>query len=169
MVLRAAGSSVATDGTATLCRELLQLIYGTSHRCAVNNMLLQEWRTHSSAFARLWMQQMQSRRKLVRVDSGSQLTERVRSALSPHYPPDAWANIEKDLHLVHAALATGGIIISADARARLAFTTACGQIRELGRICWIKPEADGDLLFRWLRGDAEAPRAWNLDPTRESA
>jgi hypothetical protein len=114
---------------------------------------------------------MWSRRKLVQLTSSNpqQFAHRVRAAVVTQYPPEAWPNIRKDLHLVQLALATDRIVISGDIRARNAFAIASTQIRELGPICWVNPIVHGDLLLRWLRGEAEAPRHWNLDPTRESA
>jgi hypothetical protein len=96
------------------------------------------------------------------------LSERVRTAVADDYPPEAWPQIGKDLHLVQAALATDRVIISNDRRARGAYQIASRRIRELGPICWVDPTERGDLLLPWLRGEAEAPRHWNLDPTRES-
>ena len=131
----------------------------------------QEWQKHASGFSQTWMRRMYAKGKIVGMnDVGQQiLLERVSIAVASDYPTEAWPEIEKDFHLVHAALATDRIIISGDRRARDAYQNASRRIRELGPICWVNPAVHGDLLLRWLRGEAEATRHWNLDPSRESA
>ena len=131
----------------------------------------QEWQKHASGFSQTWMRRMYAKGKIVGMnDVGQQiLSERVRAAVAGDYQPEAWAEIAKDLHLVQAALATDRVIISGDRRARDTYRIACRRVRELGPICWVNPAVHGDILLPWLRGEAEAPRHWNLDSSRESA
>lgn len=170
-VIRAAGARNATNAESIRCRDLLQLVLESSHHCVVGAALRREWQDHASGFSSFWIRRMYARSKISGFKSNPEQDrqEHIRAALDGIYPPAAWPEIAKDIHLIEAALANDRVIISADKRARRAFAAACQQIREIGPICWVEPATHGDLLFRWLRGDAAAPRDWNLDPARESA
>lgn len=84
-----------------------------------------------------------------------------------------WANesqqvqMQKDVHLVVAALQADGIVVSADAKARELFRMASKTIALLRKIHWIEPAAAG--AIEWIEQGAERDPRWQLDPTTSRA
>ena len=164
-VLRAAGET--DHGTSTACRNCLQALLESDHRAALSPDLEDEWSRHASKPSRVWWTTLTAQDRIVALETcrDDELADKIRAAL----PLNQRRIAEKDLHLVVAALATDSTIISCDGRARGAFAAACGAVAQLQVLRWVNPVTDGATLIPWLRGEAEAPRHWNLDSSRESA
>jgi len=54
--------------------------------------------------------------------------------------------MEKDLHLIEAALATDHIVVSLDETAKEYFAKAAKHVSKLGQIAWINPHQDNDAI-----------------------
>ena len=65
------------------------------------------------------------------------------------------AAMDKDFPLIQAAMASDGIIVSADDRARSLFSAAAQQVGEIRQIMWVSPD-DVVAILEWL--DDGAPR-----------
>lgn len=69
--------------------------------------------------------------------------------------PDVWEEVEKDLHLAEAALATDKIVLSVDGRIYECFRWACSKrgARKLREIHWFHPVKNPRKLTRLLKGE----------------
>lgn len=125
-----------------------------------------EWREHSGRYGRRWQVLMASRRKLLSAPTFGSAS--LGAALSScGLSQSAVVAAKKDFHLIEAAIATDLLVISLDDRARAIFASAADRIRQFGPICWINPVQQREYLGRWLNGEMDTPRDWNLDPERE--
>lgn len=65
--------------------------------------------------------------------------------------------LQKDLHLIEAALATDGIVISLDDNARASF-----QVDAAKDVIWVNPVAEGGHAIYWLNKGASNVEEWKL-------
>lgn len=69
----------------------------------------------------------------------------------------------KDIHLICAALATDGVVVSLDDTARDLFARASLGAGEIRRLMWLNPErGDAEWLSEWLEGGAEPVEEFTL-------
>ena len=64
--------------------------------------------------------------------------------------------VRKDIHLIHAALATDHSIVSCDETARGLFGNASSVVPELSPIVWVNPDREEEKPIQWLDDRAEA-------------
>jgi hypothetical protein len=148
-VARSAGDKPVPDFMSSQCRLALSAILKAQHRLALSSEGLTEWRKHRSRFARSWLVQMFSR-KLVEL-MGDVRDDALRHQLRSCALSDSkWRAMEKDAHLVEAALRADRIVISRDERVRALFRAACPSIRELRDILWANPEIEVEQVISWL-------------------
>jgi hypothetical protein len=131
----------------------LEGILKICHKAVLSPECLEEWRRHRSRFARRWLFEMFSRRKVIRPeavqDEGLRLrlfrmasSETVREAM------------EKDAHLIEAALRYDRIVLSRDEAMRQLLSEAASDIQELQKIVWANPALDADAVLLWLEQGA---------------
>lgn len=96
--------------TSYRSREFLAEVLKISHRIVMTGELAAEWRRHETLFAARWRAEMRSRGKIVDIEGiqNDEVRKQVRLSQA----------VEKDLHLVEAALATDRIVVSLDDRAQ---------------------------------------------------
>jgi hypothetical protein len=167
-ILRAAGPEGSMHPDSSICRALLTHVYEICHRCVINSQITREWRVHSGNYGRRWRVLMASRGKFVSAPRIDYATLK-QSLGSCGLMDSAIIAAHKDFHLIEAALSTESLVISLDEKARAIFALAALRVRQFGRICWINPIHHETSIDRWLQGDLDTPRAWNLDPERERA
>lgn len=160
-VARAAGGEDAEHPRAKSSRDFLRAVLDICHQLTVTEEILDEWRRHRSGFARRWQVAMFARRKVASVGDVAQdnLRDAIRSAAASRGDRAAML---KDGHLIEAALAADGIVVSLDDAARALFRIASQEVRDLRGIAWVNPnEAPQDTL-EWLRQGAKLDRARHL-------
>jgi hypothetical protein len=167
-VMRAAGGEAATDPAPAHARDALKAILAICHRVCLSSDLSEEWKRHQSGFARLWLTQMYARRKIVRCEPPSceHLVEDIRSF---HLTTESdIAAVEKDIHLIAAALTTPHrTILSWDNRVAAVIRKVCADTqtvtsRTIAAMLWINPIADRDSLRAWLSETGPAQPHWPL-------
>ncbi|MBY6274126.1 MAG: hypothetical protein CW346_18345 [Bacillaceae bacterium] len=136
-VLRAAGTAACTR--ARNSRDVLEGILRNGHYVVVTRAIVQEWDRHSSYLGLLWRSRMMNRRRLVTIPLG---TSNIRGLVLQYAPADARHVIEKDIHLIEAALNASEIIFSLDLRARGHFSRLTPYAPDLCRVVWVSPEVD---------------------------
>src|ERR1700730_3874163 len=107
-VAAAAGQTIKP--ASRRCRECLLVVLKISHRLVMTPPLASEWDAHQSLFAARWRAEMRSRGKIV------SLTSVLHESLRSQVP--ATGAVQKDLHLVEAALGVDRIVLSLDDNAR---------------------------------------------------
>jgi hypothetical protein len=118
-----AGAAGSKDGISIRCRTLLRKILAICHRLVMTDKLRQEWDKLPSKFALTWHRSMVERKKefLPSESSTAEFEELWLNIQGVSKGKSQRAVMEKDFHLIEAALATDKIIISIDDEAREAF------------------------------------------------
>jgi hypothetical protein len=167
-VMRAAGGEAAIDPVPAHARDALKAILTICHRVCLNSDLSEEWKRHQSGFARLWLTQMYARRKVVPCEPPSckHLVDDIRSF---HLTTESEiAAVEKDIHLIAAALTSSHpTILSWDNRVAAVIRKVCADTRTVtskavASVLWINPIADHDSLRAWLSETGPAQPHWPL-------
>lgn len=153
-VARAAGSETATHPRAEHCRDFLNAVLSLSHRIVMTEQINNEWKNHQSRFARRWRVSMDARKKIDRIDpsENTELQAKVTTTTNNENEIEA---LQKDFHLLQAALVTDQTIISLDETVRQLFKQASQQVGEIRGIIWVNPDRTAEEQpIDWLQNGA---------------
>ena len=145
---------------AKACREVLRTILRVCHRVALNSELkdeLEQFRIQRQQYFQTWRTAMQSRGKIEMLGptEDAVLRQQIRRTRIPLKNPQSKINrMIKDLHLIEAALASDGIVLSLDETARKDFNETARSVESLRRIVWVNPEQAPQEAISWLRNGA---------------
>lgn len=148
-VARASGSEEATQPRPKHCRNFLQKVLLLSYSVVMTPEISNEWKRHRSDFAREWRVSMDARKKVYRVNvpANEELRDKIeKTAIHENEIGD----MQKDFHLLEAALATDQTIVSLDETVRGLFARATQSVGEIRDIVWVNPE----------RTEKEEPLVW---------
>jgi hypothetical protein len=136
-----AGSAGETEHPVSkACRDALTEICEICHKIVITQLISEEWKKHARFFALKWFNSMIARKKFKYFKEEYPVplsTDRVN--LNPH---DKKA-LQKDLHLISAACAGDGFIISRDEEIKNIWSSCRRQIKTPKPIRWINPVSDG--------------------------
>ncbi len=164
-ILRSAGLARSDSETAVACRSFLECVKESRHYVTLSPEILAEWRRHTSVYAATWLVEMRSRRRIHFVepegDGGCrvQLEELVADEYQMH-------RMDKDMHLVEAALISDRLIASRDESVRSDFRMFACDIRALSTLTWVNPCVPEDEAMDWLKAGAPSERHRFLCPRR---
>ena len=148
------GNKPLPDPRSINCRNFLNVVLSLSHCVVMTEKISDEWKRHASRFARRWRVSMDARRRIDRIDppeNENLCTKIVNTARSERQRE----NIEKDLHLLQAALATDQTVISLDENIRRLFKQASQQVGEIQGIIWVNPDrTTEEQPITWLQNGA---------------
>jgi hypothetical protein len=166
-IAKAVGSAAATHPTPLRCRAFLQGIAAERGYTMVwTEAIAEEWRRHESAFAIRWRVQMASTQRIFDVDEARD--EALREAIVLAATAlEAGGIMQKDTHLIEAALATERTVTSLDERARGWFVRSVGRIPRLAKIVWVNPDIPAESPIAWLRAGAKPEGARTLAQHRD--
>ena len=152
-VARASGSETATHPRAEHCRDFLSTVLSLSYRIVMTQKINNEWKNHQSRFARRWRVSMDARKKIDRINppEGKELQTKITTTTNN---ADEIELMEKDFHLLQAALATDQTIVSLDETVRGHFKRASQQVGEIRHIIWVNPDRMEEQPIRWLQNGA---------------
>ena len=153
-VARAAGSEIATHPRAEHCRDFLNAVLSLSHRIVMTEQINNEWKNHQSRFARRWRVSMDARKKIDRIDppENAELQAKVTTTTNNENEIEA---LQKDFHLLQAALVTDQTIISLDETVRQLFKQASQSVGEIRNIIWVNPDRTAEEQpIAWLQNGA---------------
>jgi hypothetical protein len=166
-VMRAAGAEGATDPAPANGRHALKAILSICHRVCDSPHLREERKRHQSRFAKRWFTQMHARRKVVVFEppSCSEILADIRSFHS--ITQSDIAAIEKDIHLIAAALVSDRTVLSWDNRVAVAIRKVCADkatvtSKTVADVLWIDPITDPDALHAWLSESGPIQPYWQL-------
>jgi hypothetical protein len=74
--------------------------------------------------------------------------------------------MEKDAHLLEAALLTDRIVISCDEKVRVLFRAACREVHEIRQVHWANPEKEDEAVADWVREGARVEARRQLGSNR---
>ena len=130
-VARSAGSETAIHQRAINCREFLKSVKEQNHQIVLTKIISEEWKKHQSRFTRRWRLSMDARKKVVRINPSEDQQLRDKISTTTHDENEIEV-MQKDLHLLEAALATDQTIISLDETVRTLFAQASQRVSEIG-------------------------------------
>ena len=138
-VAQASGSEEATHPRAKHCRDFLQEVLSLGHSVVMTPEISNEWKRHRSSFARRWRVSMDARKKVYRVNAPAdeELHDKIKQTGTNLEESE---DMQKDLHLLDAALATDQNIVSLDETIRGYFARAAQHVGEIRDIVWVNPE-----------------------------
>lgn len=164
-IARASGGADATHPEAVASRDFLLATLNLSHEAVFTLSLQEEWNKHQSTFARKWRGSMVAKRRFVALSQGERKDLRQAVEDADMHKNEKSAML-KDCHLVEAALATDGNVISLDDKAGALFSSASSNIHELHKILWVNPSRYSSESISWLEGgasnDGVGLRQWRL-------
>lgn len=113
---------------------------------------MKEWKKHRSKYARLWYVQMLARKKVhvVKCEPNDLCLKLKVLGVSEQ----AYGIMEKDAHLISAALVSDGLILALDDAARHQFGAVSVRLRVLRKIMWLNPALEQDECETWLQQGA---------------
>lgn len=153
-VAQASGDEDATDPRAINCRDFLKEVRSQEHRVVMTREISDEWKRHRSGFAFEWRVSMNARRRVVDIDppEDEELRDKVTKTASDENESEA---MQKDFHLLEAALATDQTVISLDETVRGFFKQASQQVGEIRDIIWVNPDRTAEEQpIAWLQNGA---------------
>ena len=164
-VVQASGSEKATQPRPKHCRDFLQEVLSLGHSVVLTQETSNEWKRHRSGFARRWRVSMEARKKVYRIDPPADevLRNKIEQTATDK---DEIEDMQKDFHLLEAALATDQTVASLDENARQFFARATQNVGEIRDIVWVNPERiEAEAPIEWLKNGAPPEdhrklRAW---------
>ena len=99
---------------------------------------------------------MYGRRRVYRIDQAKERDNNLRNRIDAAVHRDQKAIIDKDVHLIEAAIATDQLVTSKDGSARGVFKDASDGVVELKQIVWVNPTGDNEKPIEWLQNGARA-------------
>ena len=150
------------DPRPARCRQFLKAVREICHHVVFTSAIGDEWREHRSQFFAEWRTSMDARKKVAYISGpeNEELREKILSTAATDKQHDA---LEKDIHLIEAAVAADQTIMSLDEAARTLFHEASRTVGELRSIAWVNPEAsEQDQVTAWLEAGAESENELTL-------
>lgn len=151
-----AGDAGSKEPPASVCiraRAFLEAMREAGHLLGLTPKLKEEWNDHAGRFALRWWGVMKRKRLVVDVPTDYQTASR-KKALQTTKNSTERAAMEKDWHLIEAALRADRTVASSDKIVRALFVRAEVVIAQLSPIVWVNPST-GDFTT-WLKANAPA-------------
>lgn len=159
-VARASGGESATYPAAKHTRDFLQAVLTICHKAVMSPAIRDEWNDHQSKFARTWRKSMVARGKLLfsEVAERTDIRQEVEQSKVTQNQKNA---MEKDCHLLEAAIATDFRVVSLDNIARDLYVAEI-KIPDVKNIMWVNPLEDSDQVLVWLNDGAPENQVYKL-------
>ena len=159
-VASAAGGRRATADDPKRCRDFLSALRDkTGCRVVMSPTLRDEWEEHMSGFTRVWLRNMTQRGRVVIPEDFKPSTkmrhEILRAAATKKTEADA---LQKDFHLVEAALTYDRTVVSLDEEVRKLFKAAARSVKAIQKVVWVNPTNETEQPLAWLGDGARAER-----------
>ena len=163
----ASSASLTDYPRSAACRRVLETILTVCHKVVLTPAQDAEWRNHRSRYTLGWLRQMAARGKWYRlpVEPNTGLVNRV-DALPDDGTVDR-VQMLKDVHLVEAAMATDGLVLSMDDKMYRRLNRHYTAIGLNKNVAWMNPEAPNEACCRWLERGALISEARCLAPECE--
>ena len=166
-VLQSSGDEDATNPRAINCRDFLKAVLSLSYRVVITPKISAEWKEHRSSFALEWRTSMYARRRVddINPPQDEKLRDKITTTTNDE---DESETMQKDFHLLAAALTTDKTVISLDETVRTLFARASQRIGEIRDIIWVNPERTEEQPIAWLKNDAppETHRQLSIFPAQ---
>lgn len=169
-VARAAGTT--NFPTSRHCRDfLLGLRDSTQCHCVFTPELRDEWKKHASLLSAKWHTSMYSRRRVTNLSEANNdplrahlnnCAETIAGQADDARQKKISAALEKDAHLVEAAIQTGNRVVSLDDTVRKYLHVCANAHADLKRIVWVNPDNADEEADTWILSGAPLERRRKL-------
>ena len=139
---------------SSACRRFLATMLNFGHLLVMTDAIKKEWKPHISKYSRKWRRQMYARKLVIQIEVNEDETLREHIDAAVHW--DQRETVDKDAHLIEAAIATDRLVTSRDETARKVFRNASVDVRQLRHIVWVNPTQPDEEPIDWLRNGARA-------------
>lgn len=150
-IAQAAGSADARDPRSRLCRRFLLEVLEICHKLVWSREIATEWKNHSSGFARKWRVKMTARKKIRTIDAPA-LTGELAAVVRDSSEKDGLV-LAKDWHLLSAAAAADGVLVTGDRRAVASLSRLRRRPAAISEVRALVLQDDGDALTALLGVD----------------
>ncbi len=172
-VARSSGDKNATFPLSKHCRDFLLAVRENEMFMVFSPEIREEWNRHQSSFALTWRASMVARKKLHIAKSPhdealrkkiaeATLTTNIFEKLIITTTAKALEVMDKDYHLLEAALVTDQNVVSLDEVVRKHFSAICQHVSEIKEIVWVNPGKLEEKPIEWLNDGAENERQRQL-------
>ena len=167
-VARAAGGVEATASVSVSCTEFLETFRDECpHHVVMTPELSEEWEENQSKFAATWLRSMIARKRFDYEDPpvNQALRDEIEGTATSENEIE---DMQKDFHLLEAALVTDQTVVSLDETIRQLFARAAQLVGEIRDIIWVNPERmEEEEPLVWLENGAPPDdhrklRAWEI-------
>jgi hypothetical protein len=154
-IMKAAGQ---TAGTSSNCRKFLSLILDNEHKVVITEEIKKEWENHQSSFSSEWRIAM-TRKNLTFRPENSKLSEHIdlKNQIDNTLKTDIkfkdskyYEDVNKDFHLVQAALVSDKLVSSLDDKMKKILTKICDEHTVLKTISWLNPDKQCETTTDWF-------------------
>jgi hypothetical protein len=154
-VVKASGGETTTHPTSKNCRDFLMTVRALNYRVVMSAEIRKEWNEHASNFARRWWGAMERRKKVCDIGNPPR-DKNLRTKISSTARSEKQIEtMEKDFHLLQAALETDQRTISLDETIRGLFARASQRVGEIRNIIWVNPDRVAEEEpISWLQNGA---------------
>ena len=149
-VLRGASRTAGADPPGSTLRAVLVAVLTICHRAVTSPQLEREYATHASAFGTRWLSAMQRKGKVGGVLAAETKRARRWKQSAALTSPKQKAALEKDLHLVLAAMEADGVVVSCETHVRDLLRRVMTP-EDMAHIGWALVD---DHTVAWLEGGA---------------
>lgn len=160
-IVCAVGREDATFPTSVRCRDFLVFVRDRGFCVAMSPDIVAEWNDHASRFSRKWLVQMRGRKRVCDVENAKNGTLRQR-VLDTTKIKDVRDLMQKDFHLIEAALVTDKTVASLDEKVRNHFRSAAVDVDEIKTVVWVNPDREDEGVQAWLTAGAPADKERQL-------
>ena len=164
-VARAAGDP-PNNPCSEICRDCLVQIRDSKYNICMTPEIQKEWDDHASRFSRKWQANMIAKKQFSyqSLSADSSLRKIIEESVLIFYTDlsdEAIFNIKnsifKDCCLIEAVLVSDKTVVSLDDKtARIYFSQAAKQIKEIQEIVWVNPSKNKEKPIEWLMNGAPA-------------
>ena len=150
-IARAAKRSKSPE--ASNCFDFLVALQQCHHKAVFSGVLWGEWLDNHSRYSWRWMTEMRGRKLVVRIGNPTDdgLREKIDRLAGNVAELDA---MNKDIHLLEAALATDKIVASKEVEAHDLFEDVCSRVGEIRDVMWVNPVVEEESCIVWLKQGA---------------
>ena len=152
-IAQAAGGFESKDPLGSVCRDVLFRVRGICHRIVLGERMREEWHRHMSRFATAWLVSMVSMNKVVLVDDAPE-SAHLDTIHEHAADPGLVEVMEKDAHLLAAAIRRDKRILSLDDKIRHHFAGKLRTHAEVLALVWVNPSDPAEDAIEWLNQGA---------------
>lgn len=155
----ARSSGLTEHPISSSCRGLLNNVKDEGCDIVFCPKLFEEWREHSSGYARKWLVSMMASSRSKLLSDVLQIDDEIENISIPN---DLKKIAKKDCHLVSLALHMPAFVASRDDKARRAFVTSSNYLEKVKDVVWFNPVKSNEFFIKFYKEEEDLPESYYL-------